>query len=371
MAAMATDFEGEGLLDDLEQSEREARLQLLQELEAEGVPVEELRSAVEEDRLAILPVERALEGEERYTGPQLAEIVGLELDFLVKNREALGLPVSDPSARVFTDEDVKAGQMSKLFIDGGLPEEGILEVSRVIGMGMARIAEASRILFAETLIQPGDTELEVGRRFAAAAPHMRELTGPILQYAFNLHLLELVRRDVLGRGDLSAGQLPQADIAVCFADMVGFTKLGERLETEQLGGLGRRLGELAAAISRPPVRVVKLIGDAVMLVSPEPKPLLETALGLVEAAENEGEGFPQLRAGVAQGAAVGRGGDWYGRPINLASRVTGLARPGSVLATEGVREAIGDGYRYSYAGARRLKGIQGEVKLFRVRPEEG
>jgi adenylate cyclase len=117
----------------------------------------------------------------------------------------------------------------------------------------------------------------------------------------------------------------------------------------------------------PPVRLVKLIGDAAMLVGPEPRPVLEAVLALVERAEDEGEEFPLLRAGVACGQALPRGGDWYGRPVNIASRVTAIARPGSVLADPGVHDALEDDYSWSFAGARRLKGIDGEVKLFRCR----
>jgi adenylate cyclase len=76
-----------------------------------------------------------------------------------------------------------------------------------------------------------------------------------------------------------------------------------------------------------------------------------------------------LRAGVAHGPAIARVGDWYGRPINLASRITGIARPGSVVVDEAAREAAGEGYSYSFAGERRLKGIQGRVTLFRARRE--
>ena len=371
MARMAIDFEAEGLLEGLEGRERESRLELLEELAADGVPLEELRAAVEENRLAVLPVERVLEGEgERYTAREIAKEVGIDLDLMLRNRRALGVPVGDPDEKEATEEDLRATRVLKQFLDAGLPEEGTLRVSRVIGMGMARVAEASRSLFAESLIEPGDTEVDVARRFAALAPQLRTLATPILEYAFRLHLLEFVRRDMLAREDVSAGQLPQTEVTICFADMVGFTKLGERLETEQLGTVAGRLGEMAAETVEPPVRLVKLIGDAAMLVSPEPPPLVESALALVEAADEEGEGFPQLRAGIAHGRAVGRSGDWYGRPVNLASRVTGIARPGSVLATQEARDAIGGPFDYSFAGARRLKGIDGQVKLYRVRREQ-
>ncbi len=115
------------------------------------------------------------------------------------------------------------------------------------------------------------------------------------------------------------------------------------------------------------MRLIKLIGDAAMLVSPDAIALLEAALNLVGAAEQEGEGFPQVRVGAAAGEAIGRGGDWYGRPVNLASRITDIARPGSVLASQSATEMAGEGFAYSFAGERRLKGIDSGVRLFRVR----
>ena len=87
------------------------------------------------------------------------------------------------------------------------------------------------------------------------------------------------------------------------------------------------------------MRLVKTIGDAAMLASPEPEPLLDAALALIDAADAEGEDFPQLRAGAALGHALPRAGDWFGRPVNLASRITAIARPGSLLAEREVRES--------------------------------
>ncbi|HTY28569.1 MAG TPA: adenylate/guanylate cyclase domain-containing protein, partial [Mycobacterium sp.] len=84
------------------------------------------------------------------------------------------------------------------------------------------------------------------------------------------------------------------------------------------------------------------------------------------------EDLPQLRVGLAYGPAVSRAGDWFGSSVNLASRVTSAARPGSVLVAEAVYEQIGDDDRFtwSFAKARRLKGITGEVKLYRARHAE-
>jgi adenylate cyclase len=115
------------------------------------------------------------------------------------------------------------------------------------------------------------------------------------------------------------------------------------------------------------VRLVKTIGDAAMLSSPEPQALLGATLSLIEAADAEGEDFPQLRAGAALGPALPRAGDWYGRPVNLASRITSVARPGSLLVERDLRESAGEAYSWSFAGERRLKGIREPVSLFRAR----
>jgi adenylate cyclase len=163
--------------------------------------------------------------------------------------------------------------------------------------------------------------------------------------------------------------LPGArEIAVAFADLVDFTSLGEAVEPEELERLSHRLAEIARDVAVAPVRFIKTIGDAVMLVCPDPALLLQAMLDLVDATDAD-DAMPRLRVGIAFGEAVSRAGDWFGSPVNLASRVTGSARPGAVLVAESAREAIGDAqvFHWSFAGARKLKGISGEIKLFRAR----
>ena len=126
----------------------------------------------------------------------------------------------------------------KAFRDAGLPEDGMLQVARTIGMGTARIAEANRELIVRTLAQPGDTERDLALRFAAAAEHLMPLVGPTLVYALQAHLLEQIRRDVIGAADLASGEIGgTADLTVCFADLVEFTRLGEEIAP---GGAGPR-----------------------------------------------------------------------------------------------------------------------------------
>jgi len=127
---------------------------------------------------------------------------------------------------------------------------------------------------------------------------------------------------------------------------------------------------MAAHVATSPVRLVKTIGDAAMLVSGDPDALIEAALTLVEAADEEGEGFPPMHAGIAYGEAFSRGGDWYGRPVNLAARITDFAKPSSVLVSNELKDAAQGDYDWSRAGMREFKGIKGKVGTNRVRRPE-
>jgi adenylate cyclase len=369
MAGGEIDFEAEGLLEGVEGKPREARRQLLEQLAGEGCSLEELKEAVAAGRLTLLPVERSLAGDgPRYNAREIAEISELDLDLLQRFTAALGVPFGDPDERRGTEADLEAARRVKAFLEAGLPEDGMLQVARTIGMGTARIAEANRELIIRTLTQPGDTERDVALRFAAAAEYMLPLAGPTVVYALQAHLLEQIRRDVIGAADLASGEIGgTVDLTVCFADLVEFTRLGEEIAAEELGMVAGRLEEMASAVAEPPVRLVKTIGDAVMLVSTEPEPMVAAALSLIAAAEQEGQQFPWLRAGLASGPTLPQSGDYYGRAVNLASRITNVARPGSVVLDEATKEATDERFSYSYVGERKLKGLDYRVKLFRAR----
>jgi adenylate cyclase len=370
---MAIDFEAEGLLDGVDdEREREARLDLLRQLEEEGVSLDELKQAVEEGRLALLPVERVLMGEgRRYTSEEIAKESGLEREFLDKAWRALGLALPGPDEPAYGEYDLEAAKQVKRFRDAGMPEDGLIEISRVMGHGMANLAASIASVFGEAFIEAGDTERDVGIRYAEASRELVPLLGSTLEHALRMHQREFVRQAAVFVEERATGRLVDAqDVTVCFADLVDFTKLGERIPPDELGAVAGKLGDLTAQVVEPPVRLVKTVGDGVMLVSSNSDRLLSAALDLVGAAETEGEGFPDLRAGVAHGPALTRSGDWYGRPVNLASRITDFARPRSVVAEKQVREQVDGDYNWSSAGKRKLKGIKGEVSLFRVRTKE-
>ena len=362
------DYAAEGLLDGLDGDARAERLALLEQLSAEGVGLPDLRRSTDSGTVLFLPANRVIVGEARYTAAEVAELSGIEPEFLAAARRATGLPIPDDDEPLYTDAEVESAQRILIARQAGIADEEILDLLRVLGRGLSQAAETLRQVPLRLVLEPGISERDLAARYAQAAAALYPLVDPMVSNVLALHLRQTTQSEVVSAMERSGGQLAGArEVAVCFADLVGFTRLGEEVAPDELGRLAVRLEALAADVATPPVRLVKTIGDAAMLASIEPEPLLDAALALIDAADAEGEDFPQLKAGAALGLAVPRAGDWFGRPVNLASRITSVARPGSLLAEREVRESASDAYRWSFAGERRLRGIREPVALFRAR----
>jgi adenylate cyclase len=362
------DFAAEGLLDGLEGVQRDERLALLEYLAGDGVSLAELHRATASGTLMFLPAERVIGGRARYTTAEVSRLSGVEEDFLVSVSRAMGLPIPAEDEAIYTDSDLEVVKMTNVARAVGISDAELLDMLRALGRGLSQAAETMRALPLRIVLEPGMSEPALAQRYASTVSELAPLIAPLVSGLLNLHLRQMAQSEAINAVERSGGRLPGSrEIAVCFADLVGFTRLGEEVPAEELGQLAVRLEALTSAVVEPPVRLVKTIGDAVMLASIEPEPLLETGLSLLDAADAEGAEFPQLRAGVAVGPALSRAGDWFGRPVNLASRITSIARPGSLLAEREVRESARDGYRWSFAGERRLRGIRDPVPLFRAR----
>jgi adenylate cyclase len=367
---LTQEFVEAGLLDGLDGRQREARLALLRELASEGFSIEDLKRAAAEDRLGLLPVDRVLTGEPKYTARDVAKLSGAPLEFLLAVRQAMGFAAPDPDERVLGDDDVEAARTFERLRQAGLPEDALLEVTRVLGSGLAQGAEAMRMAVARWLLPQGVDEYELSLRNVQAARELLPLAGPLLRYTLKEHMRDQIRHQQYGGLELTEGMRPSMrQVYVGFSDMVGFTRLGELIDMEELGQVLGKLTHLAREAVRQPTRLVKTIGDAIMFVGPAPAALVETVLTLTERAE--GAGLPPIRSGLAAGLALSRDGDWYGPPVNLASRVTGVARGGSVLGTRDMRDAARQDYSWSSAGEWKLKGVERPVRLYRVRRSKG
>ena len=360
-----------GLLDGLEDEDaRAARRALLEALHDDGVDGEELRTAVDDGRLALLPAERALGGAATLTPREVAEQAGVDLAALEAVRRACGLPLPARDARELGDLDLAGARALKELVDSGLPLDGLVLASRVFGEAAAHAAAAAGTLANRTIPRAGDTERDYALRLAQAAaaltPHSSELLGVLYQ----LHTRANLRQEIVAAEEITAGRRSDVhEVSIGFCDLVGFTRLGEGVPAADLGEIATRLAALATDVTEPPVRLVKTIGDAVMLVAPDPGGLLLALLDLMDAAEAEGDGFPSVHAGVAHGLALRRWGDYYGECVNLAARLTERARPNSLITHAEVRERLADDERFGWsdAGAKRLKGVSDPVSTWRVR----
>lgn len=300
------------------------------------------------------------------TGPEIAAKVGLDYETSLRIWRALGFPAIDESMVEFDDRDVEALSALKAILDTGMPLDDLLAVTRVYGQALSRMADAETRVFrrryVDPLIEEGLGPDEIADRVDSLIVSLLDLTGVLLDVGHRRHL------SVAAEGlSLVGREGATEELAVGFVDLVGFTQLSDEVDVEDLGGVITHFEDIATTrCTDLGVKMVKVIGDAVMFVSPEPVDVLETALAIVSDAHVDAV-LPEARAGLGAGPTLPVGGDYFGRPVNLAARLTGFARPETVVVDQGFLDTLPEGYvSVSSIGARRIKGL-GHVRLFKVR----
>ena len=293
------DSEISDLLDGLTGRARAERAELILWLFEQGITAEEIRDSFAPMLLAA----RRILGDDgsHISARQISDEVGIELDQLLRFQRASGLPqVDDPDAAVFMRPDGDTAVHIKRFLDLGIDPEQMLTVVRVLAEGLSNAAEVMRSAALGPVFHPGVTELEIAKGFQALVSQAAPLLGPMIQDMLLLQLRHVAETDAINANERRAGApLPGARLVACaFADLVGFTRLGEELPPEGIEQLSNRLAEIAREVVVAPVRLIKTIGDAVMFVSTDTAALLDVMLGLVAATEAD-ELLPQLRVGVA------------------------------------------------------------------------
>jgi len=366
--AADVDFEALGLLDGLDGEARKERAELIEWLLDRGFSIDHIREWAAAPLM--LPASKVFGDDGQYVSQrEVCEATGIEPELLQRLQRAIGLPaIDDPDAAVLLRADGQAVARTKFFLDLGFDPDETVALMRVVIENLGHVAAILREAGLKTLLRPGASEIDLARAAEQLARMSAPMIGPVMEDLLHLELRRSFETDAVTAAERAAGTLPGArSVTVCFADLAGFTRLGEAIPPEDLERVASRFAELAHDVAESPVRFVKSIGDAVMLVSFDAAPLLHAVLDLVDAAaEND---LPRLRIGVASGLAVSRARDWFGSPVNVASRVTAEARPGTVMVAESSRDAAGNaaGFEWSLAGTRQLKGVSEEVKLFRVR----
>jgi adenylate cyclase len=338
-------------------------------LRALGVPGDEIERARQEGLVALLAVAAsALPVGPRYTADELAERVGMPRDLSRRFWRALGFPDVVDDDPIFTDADVEALTTVNAMISMGFTTvETSMQLTRVIGSSLARIAEAMLSSQEERAAGPAPTPpspLE-GDLFALSAGASLETQSRLLDYVWRRHMQAASRRRLMSEARAGA---PTAPLAIGFADLVGFTSLSQQISGPELARVVDRFEELAFdQVAGHGGRVAKMIGDEVMFVVDDPEAALETALSLAEAYADD-EVLSDVRVGLSWGDVLTREGDYYGPVVNLASRIVNIALPGAVVISEPVHDVVVDDPRYVFHPLRQrnLKDI-GKVRLWRVR----
>ena len=323
-----------------------------------------------DERTILDAVDRLLvPGEGRYTFAELARRTGVAPDQVRRFWRAMGFPDPPDDDAIFTDTDVAVLREFDRFLDDDMVDpEVALQITRVVGQAMSRVAEAEVSAVRERLEALGliddrpDEEISaaVVARSAALLPAIESL----LVYQWRRHLAAAAQRVVMAR------QLGDAGLSrtVGFADMVGFTALSQQLEERELAQVVGRFETLAYdAVAGHGGRIVKMIGDEVMFVTDEPAAAVEIGLVLAET-YGEDETVSDVRVGLAHGPVLGLEGDYFGPTVNLASRIVNIAYVGSVVVCSEIQARLADDERFVLKPARprRLKGI-GLTPLWVVR----
>src|SRR6266516_3017836 len=298
--------------------------------------------------------EKLLGGPRRYNRVQVSEATGVDRDRAHRLWMAMGFAEVGDDEAVFTDGDIEALRTwDALVASGTMAIEDEVPHARVMGQTLSRLAEwqSREVMARADLLAPGG----VGR---AAAADMADTLLPIIEhlqsYVWRRHLAAAYERILLE----PPGELSAATTTVGFADIVGYTRTARHSPIEDLADLLETFEEdTSEAVVSNHGRVVKMVGDEVLFVTDRPADAAEIALRLTSPAR-AGEGLPALRVGMAAGRVLSRFGDVYGPVVNLAARLTSLARPGTALVDAELAAALrADGhYRLQ---ARRPAAVRG------------
>lgn len=336
---------------------------LLQRL---GATDEEIAEAERADALSPLILMYAtMPGAPRYTADELAEQTGMDEQLGRRLWRALGFADVGDDERAFTDADAEALRTVRNMLETGFADVDVaLQMTRVVGSSMARVAEA--------LLAPRESSTLLGESAevtAAVAETALATQARLVEYVWRRHLQAAFRRELVAR--LEAGgrsTRPTSELAVGFADLVGFTAMSQQLQPAELAQVVSRFEDLAMdQVTAHGGRVAKMIGDAVMFVVRDPAAAVDVGVALAEAHADD-EVLSDVRVGIACGDVLAYEGDYYGPVVNLASRIVNIAVPGSVVVSEELYEAVAseDAYRFRPLRPRYLKDI-GRARLWRVR----
>jgi adenylate cyclase len=348
-----------------------SHVRIVARLRERGHSVRKIREASQSGKLAFGYIDELLPSTEgRYTLEQAARELDVDEALIERLLAAMGL--NTLSTEEISEVDLQVLRYGAEVLAAGLPLPALLQIVRVYGQAMAQVADAEVRLFHlylhEPLMRDGVPGVEVAQAMEGMTREMLPFAVPFINYLHGRMLGYFVEQDVIGHiesdlDDEETAEEGRMRVAIAFADLAGYTKLTEEQGEAEAVGAVERFVERVEQTLPIDARVIKTLGDEVMVVGADAGALTGWAVGL--GAELPA-GSPPPRIGIHSGAALYRDGDYYGREVNRAARVVARASGGEVLVTRPVVDGASrqDGLEFELIGEVVLKGFTEPTELF-------
>jgi adenylate cyclase len=351
-----------------------AYVRVVARLRARGHSLQAIQRASEHGQLAAGPLEDLLRRSEgRYTLRQVARTTGLQAALIERILSAMGL--ASLAHQPMSEEDLEMMRYVSAMLAAGLPSVAFLQLARVYGQALAQIADAEvrlvHLYVHEPLMREGMPSAEIAEEMEDLVRELIPFVVPLMSYMHNRYLAHFVEQDVIGHMDSelaeSSAEEGRLRVAIAFADLAGYARLTvERGDEEALEAVERFVEAVEQTLPHD-ARVIKTLGDEVMVVATDPVALTGWAVDLQRHVDRE---QPPPRIGIHYGDALYRDGDYFGREVNQAARVVARAAGGEVLVTRPVVDMASgvDGVRFKRIGEIGLKGFSEPTELFTASP---
>jgi adenylate cyclase len=352
-----------------------AQVRIVGRLRERGHTLEQIRRANESGQLAGYVQGMFAPPEGRYTLEQAAKEA--EIDESLIERIYLSLGLSSLSVDSIGEEDMEMLRYTAAMLNAGLPEVAFLQMARVYGQTLAQIADAEvrliHIYVHEPMMREGVPGVQMAEAMEGLAGELLPFAAPFMRYLHGRFLGHFIEQDVIGHMEAelsdSAPEEGRMRVVIAFADLAGFTRLTEERGDEEAVGVVERFVEAVQHSLPIDARVIKTLGDEVMVVGSDAVALTQWAVRFQEEIDHDA---PAPRIGIHYGEAIYRDGDYYGRDVNQAARVVARAAGGEVLVTRRVVDVASgmDGLRFELIGEIGLKGFSEPIELFHAFPAE-
>jgi adenylate cyclase len=353
---------------------------IIRGLQRSGLPLDAIATAVARGSLsfevfASSPYDRIspLTGD---TFREVSERDGIPLEVLLVVREAIGFAIADPEDRMREDE-IELLPVLRSSLTAGVPASSVEHLLRVYGESARRMVEAESEVWESHVLGPLiGAGVPATEALTEAAGFGEAILGPLDDAILALHhgqqehvwMVSIYQwvEDELERAGVRARV--ERPATMCFLDLAGYTQLTEERGDQAAAETARTLTSLVQHTAHEyRGRVVKWLGDGVMLYFDEPAQALRGSLEMLDRVR--AAGLPPAHVGIDAGPVIIQDGDYFGRTVNVAARIAAYARPGQILASDQAVRSAGDradGWRFEQLGPVELKGVSRPLILHRL-----